>query len=380
MSMARLLLLVALAVGIGGCDAGTEQPGSREPGSRPRPTEVSTAAPLDIPVPAGSSGSLVAALDGELVACAGWGYADRESGAAAGCDTVYDVMSMTKQFTAAAVLKLQLQGRLLVTDRIGEHLADVPDDKRDITIDQLLTHTSGLVDVLGGDYEEVSRPQLEAAALGSELVTEPGTAYLYSNVGYSLLAAIVEEASGLGYEEYLARHLFEPAGMVSTGYVLPDWGASEIAVEYDADGHSRGRPNERPWAADGPYWHLLGNGGLLSTARDMYRWHVALEGDRILDREAKAAMFEPWVREEPGGDSFYGYGWVVQDTSVGRLLWHNGGNGRAYGELARIPAADVMVFWVTNAVRSEEPGWDLEKRGPRVTESVVRRLLEGPDQ
>lgn len=375
MSTARVVLVAALLAIAGGCATGSD-----DPEDTPPPTGAATEAPFGIDLPAGTSGSLVAVLDGELVTCTGWGEADREAGTAAGCDTVYDVGSMTKQFTAAAVLKLQMQGRLRVTDPIGEHLDDVPGDKRAITIEQLLTHTSGLVDVLGGDYEEVSRAEMEAAALGSDLLTAPGTTHLYSNVGYSLLAAIVEEASGVVYEDYLARHLFEPAGMTSTGYVLPDWTPADIAVEYDADGTPRGRPDEQPWAADGPYWHLRGNGGLLSTARDMARWHLALEGDLVLDRATKAALFEPRVREEPGGDTFYGYGWVVQDTAVGRLLWHNGGNGLSYGELARIPDARTMVFWVTNRYRSDQPRWNLEKRGSRITESVVERLLERSDQ
>jgi CubicO group peptidase (beta-lactamase class C family) len=375
MSTSRVLLALMLVSLASGCDSGGD-----EPAAGPRPTDDVTAPPFGIDVPPGSSGSLVAALDGELVTCGGWGDADRAAGTAAGCDTVYDVMSMTKQFTAAAVLKLQMQGRLRVTDPIGAYLRDVPADKRAITVEQLLTHTSGLVDVLGGDYEEVSRSEMEAAAFSSEPVAEPGAAYLYSNAGYSLLAAIVEEASGTSYEEYLARHLFAPAGMTSTGYVLPKWQRADVAVEYDATGASQGRPNEQPWAADGPYWHLRGNGGLLSTARDMFRWHLALEGDRILDRDAKAALFEPWVREEPGGDSFYGYGWVVQDTPVGRLLWHNGGNGWSYGELARIPDLRAMVFWVTNAYQSKDPGWNLEKRGARITEGVVERLVEERDQ
>ncbi len=375
MSRTRVLLVVMLIGLISGCSSGSDQPESRPP-----PTGSASSSPFGIDMPPGSSGSLVAALDGELVICAGWGDADHETGTAAGCDTVYDIGSVTKQFTAAAVLKLQMQGLLRVTDRIGDFLREVPADKRGITIDQLLTHTSGFVDVLGGDYEEVSRVEMEAAALGSELVTEPGAAYLYSNVGYSLLAAIVEEASGIGFEEYLACCLFEPAGMTQTGYALPEWPSSDIAVEYAADGSAHGRPNEQPWAADGPFWHLRGNGGLLSTPRDMFRWHLALEDDQVLDAQSKAALFEPRVREEPGGDTRYAYGWVVQNTPVGRLVWHNGGNGLSYAEFARIPDERVMVFWVTNAYRSVEPRWNLEKRGPRITEGMVRRLLEWPGQ
>ena len=84
----------------------------------------------------------------------------------------------------------------------------------------------------------------------------------------------------MGYEEFLAEQLFEPAGMTQTGYVLPEWDPEDVAVEYDAQGRPQGRPYDHPWAADGPFWNLRGNGGMLSSARDMYRWQLALAGRR----------------------------------------------------------------------------------------------------
>jgi CubicO group peptidase (beta-lactamase class C family) len=294
---------------------------------------------------------------------------------AAGCDTVYDVMSMTKQFTAAAILKLETMGELRVSDRIGTHLGAVPRDKRRITLHHLLTHTSGLIDSLGGDYEPLSREQMLAGALDSKLRSRPGESHYYSNLGYSVLAAIVEKASGMGYEEFLAEHLFAPAGMTQTGYVLPRWTPGRVAVEYDPRGRPRGKPFDHPWADDGPYWNLRGNGGLLSTARDMFRWHLALERNEVLGRAAKRKLFKPHVREQPGGDSYYGYGWVItRPGRSGRVAWHNGGNGLSYGELTRLLGRGVMVFWVTNQYRSKAGRWNFERLGPRLTEGVARRV------
>jgi CubicO group peptidase (beta-lactamase class C family) len=342
------------------------------------PTDQKVARFLDEMLPRGASGSLVAARDGEMVHCEGFGMADREARVAAGCDTVYDVMSMTKQFTGAAILKLEMMGKLHVSDPIGKHIGPVPADKRDITLHQLLTHTSGLVDVLGGDYERTTRSEMVAGALGSKLRSPPGTEYHYSNLGYSVLAAIVEKVSGMGYEEFLAEHLFAPAGMTQTGYVLPDWEPNQVAVEYGPKGQPRGRPLDHPWASDGPYWNLRGNGGLLSTARDMFRWQLALEGEEILDRQAKQKLFRPHVLEEPGGDSYYGYGWVIMRTDDGKVAWHNGGNGSSYGELTLLLDNGAMVFWITNQYKSKARAWNLYQLGPELTQGVVDRVLGDP--
>lgn len=328
-------------------------------------------------LPAGAGGTVLAVRDGKRVYSEGFGMADREARVPARSDTVYDVMSITKQFTAAAILKLQMKGKLDTGDPISKYIGPVPDDKREITVQQLLTHTSGLVEALGGDYERLSRRAMIDGALVSRLRASPGTRYRYSNLGYSLLAAIVEEASGVGYEEFLHRNLFRPAGMTDTGYVLPDWKRRRVAVEYDAKGEPQGRPFDHPWAEDGPYWNLRGNGGLLSTARDMFRWERALEGDDVLDQGAKTEMFEPRVREQPGGDSYYGYGWVIQQTAVGDVAWHNGGNGWSYGELTRLLDEPVMVFWITNRYRGEAAGWNFNRLGPELTRGLVKRLLGG---
>lgn len=327
-------------------------------------------------LPSGASGSLVAARADELIHCAGFGMADREAGIRADCDTAYDVMSMTKQFTAAAILKLEMLGELHVQQRIGAFFADVPKDKTAITVHQLLTHTSGLVESLGGDYGPLTRDDFVSEALATPLAARPGAAYRYSNVGYSLLAAIIEKVSGMGYEEFLAEQLFSPAGMTSTGYVLPHWAPHQVAVEYDARGRSRGTPLDHPWGADGPYWNLLGNGGILSTARDMFRWHVALDGDQVLDAQAKRQLFRPYVREEPGGDTFYGYGWVIVDTGFGTIAVHDGGNSWSYGEVLELLDQDAFVFWVTNQVKSDRAGYDLEGPGASPALGVVQRLLD----
>ncbi|GAB3448217.1 serine hydrolase domain-containing protein [Actinophytocola sediminis] len=309
---------------------------------------------LDDNWPAGADGAVAVADGGELVTCRGFGFADRETGVESGCDTVYDIGSITKAVTGTAIVLLESRGELAFDDSIGTFFDGVPADRRGITVHHLLTHTSGLPESLGDDYDPLTRAGLIDAAMRAPLT--PGGGYQYSNVGFSLLAAIIELVSGTSYETFLAEHLFAPAGMTSTGYVLPDWEPSTVAVEYDEHGMPQGKPAEHPWADDGPYWNLRGNGGLLSTPRDLYRWHVALTGDTLLDDQAKKRMFTPRV-EDDGAHT--GYAWSVLDTEAGRLAGHTGGNGWSFAAYARFLDSDRLVFLVSNhALRQGE--WDVE--------------------
>jgi CubicO group peptidase (beta-lactamase class C family) len=326
-------------------------------------------------IPKRAPATLVAARDGRIVACLGVGLADRAGGRQAGCGTGYDICSMTKQFTAAAILKLQMLGRLSVEDRIGKYVGPVPADKREITIHDLLTQTSGLRAQLGGDYQPVSRNRMLRRAMRSKLRSAPGSTYHYSNLGYSVLAAIVERASGMDYERFLTRELFRPAGMRRTGYVLPDWKRARVAVEYDARGRSHGRPFDHRWAADGPYWNLRGNGGMLSTARDLFRWYRALRGDQVLDADAKSQLFHPRVSEGTDSGSYYGYGWsILPATPFGSVATHDGGNGLTYGRLTMLRDRDAMVFWISNRVR-RRGHWNLTSVDQPLTIGVAGRLL-----
>ncbi|MFI6335878.1 serine hydrolase domain-containing protein [Streptomyces sp. NPDC050535] len=370
-SRAAVTTLAALVM-LGACaeEGDARRPGAGSAAAVPKVRGgESVAGFLHRVLPAGAGGTVIAARGDELAYCGGFGAADRSLGTPASCRTVYDVMSITKQFTAAAILKLEVMGRLRVSDPISRFLGPVPKGKRDITIDQLLTHTSGLVEALGDDYEPVSRAELVRQALASKPRSAPGEEFHYSNTGYSLLAVIVEEASGEGYERFLARHLFAPAGMERTGYVLPRWPRNLVAVEYDSKGRSQGRPFDHPWAADGPYWHLRGNGGMLSTAEDMFRWHQALSDDEVLPERARRKLFAPHIRI-PELDDSYGYGWVIRETPDGRTVWHNGGNDWSLAYLTRSLRDGVLVFWVSNHAY-QDGKWNLEDQAEELTQGIA---------
>jgi CubicO group peptidase (beta-lactamase class C family) len=315
------------------------------------------------------TGNVLVSKSGTVLLRKGYGLADREKGIPYTADTVFDVGSITKQFTAAAILKLEMQGRLHVEDPIGTYFPNVPDDKKSITLHHLLTHTSGLESDFAGDYDPVTRDEYVKRILASTLRSKPGETYFYANSGYSLLGAVVELASGKPYEQYLRDNLLLPAGMRDTGYKLPGWPDSKLAVGY-REGKRWGRINERPWDKDGPYWALRANGGISSTLDDMLRWHVALSGDTVLSAAEREKMFHPHVSEGPGADSYYGYGWSIGEAAWGgRLIEHNGGNGAFFADFLRYTDDGIVVILSTN---------DSEVRGGKIAHALGR-LAHGDD-
>jgi CubicO group peptidase (beta-lactamase class C family) len=301
----------------------------------------------------GFSGAVIVAKDGQVAISKGYGLANRELKIPFTPETVSSIGSITKQFTAAAILKLEMQGKLKVTDPVSKYLPDVPPDKAEITIHHLLTHTAGFRANFGGrDADPIARDDLVKLVLTTPLRFKPGERYEYSNEGYSLAGAIVERVSGVTYETFLSQNLFKPAGMMSTGYVLPKWPAGRLARGY-IEGVDWGSITEKGWLADGPGWYLKANGGIHSTILDMYRWHLALEGEAILSNEAKTKFFTPYVKEGPNADSHYAYGWAVfttpRDTT---LIAHNGGNGVFFADFRRYVDENVVIYAHSNAEMS----------------------------
>lgn len=298
----------------------------------------------------GFSGVLLVAKDGQIVLDKGYGLANKENKTPYTAETVFTVGSITKQFTGAAILKLEMQGKLRTSDKITKYFKDVPPDKAEITLHQLLTHSAGFLHAFGDDYERLTRDEVIKRALASKLRYVPGAKHEYSNIGYSLLGAIIEIVTGESYERFLHDNLFKPAGMTKTGYVIPKWKGDRLAVGYREDGSRWGTPLDHSWDKDGPYWNLRANGGILSTVGDLYKWHLALEGEKILSKEAKQKYFAPHIAEQPEAVSFYGYGWVNEKTPRGTtLIWHDGGNGFFYADFRRYIDDKVVYIVATNS-------------------------------
>jgi CubicO group peptidase (beta-lactamase class C family) len=297
----------------------------------------------------GFAGVVLVARGDEPLFAEGFGLADREHGLCWTLATVSTVGSITKQFTAAAILALEEDGKLTVTDPIAKYFDGVPADKSGITLHHLLTHSSGLSDPDDlDDWDTIPLGDYVRRILAQPLLFGPGRGYTYANANFSLLGAIVEKLTGRGYEAFIRDRLFLPNGMYETGYVLPRWGEGRMAQGYQA-GRPWGTVLDRPMLADGPAWPLRANGGIHSTATDMLRWARALLKGRVLKPASMEKLWAPHVSE--GGDSYYGYGWSITKVPDGtKIVTHNGGNGIFYADLAIVPDKDLVVFLMTNVI------------------------------
>ncbi|MFP6583711.1 MAG: serine hydrolase domain-containing protein [Candidatus Hydrogenedentota bacterium] len=297
----------------------------------------------------GYTGSILIEKDGEVIIANGYGLANRKDNIPNTSDTVFTFGSITKQFTGAAIMKLQMQGKLKTSDKITRYFDNVPKDKRKITIHHLLTHTAGFRSMVGDDFDPTSRQDVIDGAMKMRFRWDPGERHMYSNLGYSLLGAIVEIASGQPYERYLHDNLFVPAGMLDTGYNVADWSDNVIAHGYMKDGEDWGTVNDKPWAEDGPYWNLRANGGIMSTVNDMYKWYQALQGTEILDQKSLNDIFTPHVPENREKTWFYGYGWAMTKTERDtRFISHNGGNGIFFADFRMYPDDGILIIYTCN--------------------------------
>lgn len=289
--------------------------------------------------------SLLVLKDGKAVVRRGYGRSDLEHGTEAGPATGYRLASVTKQFTATAILLLAQDGKLAIDDPVKRWLPSLPKVADDITLRNLLDHTSGVLDyedLMAAPYEG----QISDAGVLSLLEKEdrlyfpPGSTYRYSNSGYALLALVAERASGMSFPEYLRTRIFQPLGMhdsvayLAGGPEVPHraWGYSETC-----DGWERTDQNI--------YSAVLGDGGIYSSIDDMARWDAALYDDRLLSAASRALAFGQQVQVSSAPEAtYYGFGWRV----AGDRQWHSGESIGFRNAIVRWPKQRLTVVVLSN--------------------------------
>ncbi len=313
----------------------------------------------------GFSGAILVARGEDIILSKGYGMANKEKGIPNGENIIYDVGSVTKQFTAAAILKLTEMDKLKVSDPLSTYFIDLPTDKKNISIHQLLTHSSGLVDNIGdGDFDHIPTEDYFKELFASKLINTPGTKHAYSNSGYSVLARIIELVSGEDYETFLDAYLFNPSGMHQTGYLKPEWDSNLYAMGYKENVINIGSMAAR-YCEDGKVsWALKGNGGINSTLEDMYIWYIALKTNKVLSKVSTEILTSPYILEYAGGKSHYAYGWAIYNTARNtKSITHNGGNGVFFHDFIWLPEEEVSILYFSSAFTQQimDVAWDIEK-------------------
>jgi CubicO group peptidase (beta-lactamase class C family) len=295
-----------------------------------------------------SRAAFAPARGGEVLVSQGYGLANREHAVPNSALTKFRLASVTKQFTATAIMLLQQQGKLQVQDAISAHLEDCPATWDAVTIHHLLSHTSGIPNHT--DFPEIwatigvsqTVPELIATFKDRPLDFAPGQRWNYSNSGYILLGAIVEQVAGQPYEQFMREQIFEPLGMRDSGYDRHTPIIPHRATGYDKRNGTV--VNARYIDMSIPY----AGGALYSTVGDLCIWDQALYAERLIPLELQEAMFAPAPIAEPPSQADYGYGWGIYRMFERRCVGHSGGIFGFSTNIARFLDDRVLIAVLSN--------------------------------
>ena len=323
--------------------------------------------------------AVLAARDGIILFERGFGYANLEHQAPVTPVTKFRIGSVTKPFTAAAILRLQEQSALHVTDKLVTFFPDYPHGDA-VTLHHLLTHTSGIHDFANKpDFLATitlpATPEGKIKAFKNDLFDfGPGEKWSYSNSGYFLLGHIVEKATGLTYAEFLRREFFDPLGMTNTGVHT----AAAILL-HEATGYAC-RDGRWRKAINWDMSNDVGSGALYSTVEDLFRWNEALFGGRVLGDASLKAAFTPASTQADAElshpkESGYGYGWTIFRTRGLRVIEHGGSLDGFQSNLRRFPDQRFTVVVLVNA-KPAPPAFDPANLSQEIAQLYLWREMQ----
>ncbi|HEV7763748.1 MAG TPA: serine hydrolase domain-containing protein [Thermoanaerobaculia bacterium] len=285
--------------------------------------------------------SLLVIKDGQSIVQCAYGLADVDANVKATPATNYRLASVTKQFTATAILRLAEEGKLSIDDSVRRWLPSLPAIADSITIRHLLTHTSGLIDYEDVMPENVTEQLLDADVLRlletqDKTYFVPDASYRYSNSGYALLALIVERASEVTFATYLRERVFTPIGMNATvAFEKNISTVSDRAYGHTLADNTWTRTDQSSTSA------VLGDGGIYSSIVDLAKWDVALYDPFY------AQAFAPATATDDANIA-YGFGWRISSHRDARMIWHTGETRGFRNVLLRFPEKRLTVVLLTN--------------------------------
>jgi CubicO group peptidase (beta-lactamase class C family) len=289
------------------------------------------------------NGSVLVAQHGVILVNKGYGYRNANDKSLNDEQTIFQLGSITKQFTSAIVLKLQEEKKLNVSDKLSKYFPQYPKGDS-ITIEQLLLHISGIYNYTNdGNFmtnevtKSASREKMMALFKDKPLDFSPGTQWSYSNSGYSLLGYIIEEVTKGSYYEAVRKYIFTPLQMTHSGFDFTHLKSTEKAIGYFKldDKESIAAPIVDSSVS-------FSAGAIYSTTGDLYRWHTSLQHNIILSKAQQEKAYTPFKNK-------YGYGWVIDSLDRKRRVSHSGGIHGFTTNIARIPEDDVCIVLLSNA-------------------------------
>lgn len=296
------------------------------------------------------TGSVLVARHGTILLSRGYGWADAEQHIPNTAQTRFRIGSISKQFTAMAILMLQDQGKVNVHDPLCKYIDSCPVAWQPVTVQDLLIHVSGIPDYIGfNDFPDlIGQPatylELIDRFKGLPLNFTPGSRWSYSNSGYTLLGYIIERVSGMTYADYLQKMIFTPLGMHDSGY-----DSNTPALPAHATGYLS--PGVKPVYLDMSEFNAAG--ALYSTVEDLFRWDEAIKSGHLVAAASLRDMFTPHIPCPSGGcalptDIGYGYGWFIADDAGHRLDYHWGRIDGFRTSNGFYPNDDVEVIFLSN--------------------------------
>ena len=282
--------------------------------------------------------------NGQAIKTAAYGLANLELAVPVKPDTVFEIGSVTKQFTAAGILLLAQDGKLSADDKLAAHLANIPGPWTNVTIRHLLTHTSGIKSYTGLDgfqlTKHLTQSQFIRAIVREPMEFAPGESWKYSNTGFSLLGYIIENASGQNYWDFMSERIFQPLGMNATTTRLPG-----LVIPNRASGYEQ--TNQVHINRDYDLTEVSSAGAIASTVGDLAKWNVALDGEMLLSAASKVQMWTP-AKLNDGKATKYGFGWFVEAVDGHRNIGHGGSTSGFSATIQRFPDDKLAIIILTN--------------------------------
>jgi CubicO group peptidase (beta-lactamase class C family) len=309
------------------------------------------------------NGVAFVAQKGKILLDKGYGYKNMRAKTLNDSNTIFQIGSITKQFTATIILQLQERHKLSVQDRLSKYISGFP-HADSITIKDLLTHTAGIYDYTKNeDYmkNDASRPirldSLIALFKNKPLDFSPGTSYSYSNSGYVLLGYMIEKITGKSYFTVVRENIFLPLGMTHSGFDFKDLKSPDKATGY---AYSRQKPIQPAWIVDSSV--SFSAGSVYTSVADLYKWDQALYTDKIIHDSSLRMAFTP-------NRNNYGFGWVIDSSYDKKVVMHEGSIYGFVSFIARIPADQICIILLDN---KSSPGL------PKIAENINSVLNQQP--